>query len=282
MKTLKSTTLILLAILLFNCQCNIKSDADAIRKLAVQWDDAIRVKDIDKIISLLAPDVVGLYSDAPALIGLDSFRKDNEAWFTGNMVASSWESNIDTILISGNLAYNRGTYRYTMSTHRTPVEIVGKWVTIWKKTYGKWKVVLDAANSDKPIGEMLAPVATVEEFTRLENDWGTAVMNKDAKTLDLLYATEYTFTARDGKVYDKQQDIAEVTSGVYKLLSPPVISDIKVNLFGNVAIVNGVNTVKAINNGKNISGSYRFIDVFVMRDGRWQCVSTQSSELLKK
>jgi ketosteroid isomerase-like protein len=153
---------------------------------------------------------------------------------------------------------------------------------IWRKIDGKWKAVLTIWNINKPTEEMMAPIATVDVFTRLENEWNNATLKKDAKVLDLLYAKEYTYTDPTGKVYDKQQDISEVTSGNYKSETPSVLSDIKVNSYGNVAVVKGLNTSKAILNGKDISGTYRFVDVFVMRDGRWQCVSTQSSRLPKK
>jgi len=281
MKKFTSFLLIILAILMFNCQCGNKSDKDAIRKLVVQWDDAIRAKDNDKIIELMAPEVVGLYSEAPILVGLDAVRKDNEAMFASSMDASSWESKIDTIIVSGNLAFNRGRLSYKMNTQSGSANDVGKWVTIWKKIDGKWKVILDATNRDQPYEQMFATVGTVEAFTRIENDWNSAVMNKDTKALDLLFAKEYTSTTSDGKVYDKKQDIADVTNSNYKIASPPVISDIRVNLSGNVAVVNGINTLKGTYNGKDISGSYRFLDVFVMRDGRWQCVSTLSSRPTK-
>jgi ketosteroid isomerase-like protein len=281
MKKFTSFLLIILAILMFNCQSSNKSDKVAIRKLVVQWDDAIRAKDNDKIIELLAPDAVGLYSDAPILVGLDAFRKDNELMFA-SMETSSWESKLDTIVVSGNFAYNHGSYRYITKTQSGPVNYVGKWSTIWGKSNGIWKVVLDAANKDHPAEEFLAPVATAETFTSIENDWNTAVLNKDAKALDLLFAKEYTSTGGDGKVYDKQQDISDEISGIYKIISPPVISDVRVNLSGNVAVVNGINSFKGTYSGKDISGSYRFLDVFVMRDGRWQVISTLSSKLTKK
>jgi len=99
------------------------------------------------------------------------------------------------------------------------------------------------------------------------------------KRSDLLYIKEFTYTDITGKVYNKQQDISEVTSGNYKSEAPSVINDISVNSYGNIAVVKGLYTVKATLNGKDISGTNRFVDVFVMRDGRWQCVSTQSSKL---
>jgi hypothetical protein len=45
--------------------------------------------------------------------------------------------------------------------------------------------------------------------------------------------------------------------------------------YANVAVVTGRNTVKGTFARKDISGPTRFTDVFVWRDGRWQCVATQ-------
>ena len=169
-----------------------------------------------------------------------------------------------------------------MKTPNGIIEEVDKGVDIWRKIDGKWKAVLTIWNSNKPSEEMAAPITSVEVFTRLENEWNNAIFKKDAKALDLLYAKEYTYTDPTGKVYDKQQDINEATSSNYKSEAPSVINDIKVDSYGKVAVLKGLYTVKAALNGKDISGTNRFVDVFVMRDGRWQCVSTQSSRLPKK
>lgn len=282
MKKLTTFILIILAILMVNCQSSKKSDVDAIRKQSNQWDDYIRAKDIDKILNLLSPYAKGLYAEEPIRSGTEGFRKSNEGFFSKNIDFPSWNTKIDTIIVSDNLGYNLGNYHYSMNINGKPVEVGGKWVTIYKKINGQWKVVVDAGNDDKSAQELLAPVSTVEEFTSIENGWNKAVFNKDTKALDLLYAKEYTYIDTEGKVYNRQQDIAEVTSANYKPEGESILSDVTVDSFGNVAIVKGLNSTKATLNGKDISGKYRFVDVFVMRDGRWQCVSTQSSKLPKK
>jgi hypothetical protein len=122
----------------------------------------------------------------------------------------------------------------------------------------------------------------LKTFIILETDWNNATVNKDEKALDLLYAKEYSYTNQSGKVYNKQEDINEIASGKYKTLSPPVLSDVKAKVYGNIALVTGINTIKASLNGKDVSGSNQFTDVFVWRDGRWQCISTQSNLIAKK
>jgi ketosteroid isomerase-like protein len=53
----------------------------------------------------------------------------------------------------------------------------------------------------------------------------------------------------------------------------------KAIVFGDRAIVNGLTTEKSITAGKDTSGQYRWTDVFVKRDGRWQCVTGYASKV---
>jgi len=59
-------------------------------------------------------------------------------------------------------------------------------------------------------------------------------------------------------------------------------TDMKVHVYGDTAIVTGLNTTKGTFKGKDTSGAYRFTDVFVKRDGRWQVVATRASLVAKK
>jgi ketosteroid isomerase-like protein len=275
--------------ILFGCNrapnVNIKAEEDAIRKLEADWTVLNQKRDIAKVMEMYAPDAIIMAPGQNVTTDLETLRKQFESMFADtNMLwdTFSWTSEKVEVSASGDLAYIKGSNTFKMKTPNGIIEEADKGVDIWRKIDGKWKCVLTIWNSNKPTEEMVAPTATIDVFTRLENEWNNATFKKDVKALDLLYAKEYTYTDPTGKVYDKQQDISEVTSGNYKSETPSVLSDIKVNSYGNVTIVKGLNTTKATLNGKDISGTYRFVDVFVMRDGRWQCVSTQSSKLPKK
>lgn len=275
--------------ILFGCikapNVNIKAEEDAIRKLEADWAVLNQKRDIAKVMEMYAPDAIIMAPGQIVATSLETIRKQFESMFSDTSIlwdTFSWTSEKVELSTSGDLAYIKGSNSMRMKTPNGIIEEADKGVDIWRKIDGKWKAILTIWNSNKPPEEMAAPVATVDVFTRLENEWNNATFKKDAKALDLLYAKEYTFIDQTGKVYEKQQDISEVISGNYKLETPSVLSDIKVNTYGNVTVVKGLNTVKATLNGKEISGTYRFVDVFVMRDGRWQCVSTQSSRLPEK
>ena len=140
----------------------------------------------------------------------------------------------------------------------------------FRKTRSGWKVVYLHESVKTP--EVADPVGA---FTKLEEVWGDAMFKKDAKALDLIYASEYMYIDSKWKVNNKQQDISEITGPAYKVLAPFKYSDIKVSMYGTAAVVKGVVTSESIFNGRNISGNYNFMDIFVYRDGRWQCILSQ-------
>jgi len=123
-------------------------------------------------------------------------------------------------------------------------------------------------------------VGSVESvLMQMERDWAQAYVKMDLTALDRIEAAELAFTDSQGAVTDKAQDLAETKSGVWKAQSVSA-DELKVRVFGNAAVVTGRDTLKGAQyKGKDISGQYRFTDVFVQRDGRWQAVASHSSKI---
>jgi ketosteroid isomerase-like protein len=120
------------------------------------------------------------------------------------------------------------------------------------------------------------------DLITLETEWSQAAVKRDGADLQRFYADEYIFTNEDGVISSKTKDIADITSGTFHLASYK-LEDMKVHFYGDVAVVTGRNPIKGLweDTGNDISGPYRFTDVFVKRDGRWQCVASQSSRIEK-
>jgi ketosteroid isomerase-like protein len=97
----------------------------------------------------------------------------------------------------------------------------------------------------------------------------------------MIDATEFIATYVDGLVSNKADDIknfavATVTDKSFSL------SDLKVHIYGQTGVVIGRNLVIYKEDGKPAQNDVRFTDVFVKRDGRWQCVATQWTNIKKK
>ena len=126
-----------------------------------------------------------------------------------------------------------------------------------------------------------AQSAAEKELIKIENDWNTAAVNHDGKFLEQLYATEYLSTDHTGKTFNKAEDI-KASTDPKTVVTSAVLSDLKVHIYGQTAVVTGLNTVKSTTDGKDDSGAYWFTDVYVKRDGRWQCVATQGTTVAKQ
>jgi ketosteroid isomerase-like protein len=118
--------------------------------------------------------------------------------------------------------------------------------------------------------------SVADHLKTLENDWMNAVKDKNAEELSKIEAPDYQFIMPDGKTRGRPEDIAAMKDSSYTEAS---VSGLEVRIFGNTAIVTGLAHIKGTENGKDISGDYRFTDVFVNRNGDWQAVNTESTKV---
>ena len=128
----------------------------------------------------------------------------------------------------------------------------------------------------------LAVAQSVEQqVTKLENDWAQAYVKKDIAVLDKVLSDDYTSSGdADGSVETKTQAIAGVKSGDVVMTSYKY-ADLKVRVYGNAAVVTGLQTFVLTNKGKAAGGTFRFTDTWVKRGNAWQCVVEHSSKVEK-
>jgi len=145
-------------IILLGCtstpKVDIQAETDAIRKLEDQWMVALQTSDAEKIKSFYATDAVGMSPNKPIAIGLESIGNGIESMLADTAILfKTYTGTIDVIEVSanGDLAYARGQDEITIKTKDGLVKENGKWVDIWKKLDGQWKVTVSIGNSDKPL-----------------------------------------------------------------------------------------------------------------------------------
>ena len=95
--------------------------------------------------ALLAP-------NTPMLSGKEAVGGMLSSLFAVPGLRMSWTLATAQVAKSGELGYTRGTYQMTFNgTDGNPVEDHGKYLTVWRKEGGQWKVQLDMTNTDRPL-----------------------------------------------------------------------------------------------------------------------------------
>ena len=129
--------------------------------------------------------------------------------------------------------------------------------------------------------------ASIEsELQKMETDWSAAYKNKDAAAVRRILADDVVTTAPDGSMSTKNDEIQLAETGAFTFDSWE-IADTKVTVLdADAAFMTGRTTIK---NGKlkepksqkmiDISGEYRFLDVFAKRNGKWQVVASQATQI---
>jgi len=114
----------------------------------------------------------------------------------------------------------------------------------------------------------------------MEHLWNEAQVNRDSRALDAMIGTSFVNTEYDGELSDKSKFLADIEDPQFNL-SSLTIQDLKVNSYGDSAVVVGIYRTKGTYQAKPYEHVGRFTDTWVFTEGRWQCVASHTS-LLKK
>jgi ketosteroid isomerase-like protein len=117
-----------------------------------------------------------------------------------------------------------------------------------------------------------------EALIDLERQWDAAFAKQDAAFIGSLLADEFIATYSDGSRGDKTREI-ELAKTFDLQVDSRVLEDFIVKTFGNTAIVWFTQHLTGPSQGKTLTITYQYSDVWVMRDGRWQCVASQSTRV---
>ncbi|HEX8097925.1 MAG TPA: nuclear transport factor 2 family protein [Pyrinomonadaceae bacterium] len=116
------------------------------------------------------------------------------------------------------------------------------------------------------------------ELRALVRQWDEANARGDAAALDGLLAEEFAFVGGPGKA----EYLASVRNRpTDSRVESAVSDDVEVRVYGKTAVVTGVDTIKGSNKGQPYVSRWLYMDVWVRRGGRWQCVKTYSSPMRK-
>ena len=113
----------------------------------------------------------------------------------------------------------------------------------------------------------------LDQLKEIEQEWARANNEGDKEAVARILADEYVGTSHDGKT-ERKADYVRNLKPSTEVVSPQEFEDLSLVLAGGRAILSGV-TVVEFKGGR--TGRFRFVDIFVWRDGRWQAVTSTST-----
>ena len=117
------------------------------------------------------------------------------------------------------------------------------------------------------------------QIEKLEDSWKNAVLHGNSSAMDALLADDYMAITPTGILQSKDQALASLKSGTTHFKSME-LSDRKVRLYGNTAIVTSRAEVTGTGPEGDMSGDYRYTRVYVKDPkGAWRIVSFEASKI---
>jgi ketosteroid isomerase-like protein len=147
-KWIPAAVLLALASVSFAQQRMTTSTAEQhIRAADMAWAKAAAAKNLNATVGFYTDDAMLLFQGIPAIKGKAGIRNQWVQEFADKNYSLTWHP--EAIEVSGDLGYSRGIYdaKYTGPSGKGKSEH-GKYLAIWKKVGGQWKVAVDMYNSD--------------------------------------------------------------------------------------------------------------------------------------
>jgi ketosteroid isomerase-like protein len=120
-----------------------------------------------------------------------------------------------------------------------------------------------------------------EILIQLERDWVAALQRNDVKFVDSVLAEEFVATYGDGSRGDRKREL-QLVEEFNQQVDKWTVDEFTVKVFRDTAVVWFTQRLVGPVQGKPTEIVTRYMDVFVMRDGKWLCVASQSTRVTQK
>jgi ketosteroid isomerase-like protein len=110
----------------------------------------------------------------------------------------------------------------------------------------------------------------------LELKWSESYLKRQVDVLSSLMAEDFIITIEDGSTYSKTGYISHAAAPALRV-EVAEMSDLKVRMHGNTAVVTGAYRERGQENGKPYEDHDRFTDVWMKTGGKWQVIASHYS-----
>ena len=146
----------------------------------------------------------------------------------------------------------------------------------WRHTLFGLLAILSAAAAT---GAQTRTVKSDQQILiQLEQDWDAAFRRKDIPFIETVLADEFVATYSDGSRGDRAKELA-LAAEFNLQIDSSTLDEFIVKIYGDTAVVWMSQHLVGPSQGSQLKVTFHYVDVFVMRAGRWQCVASQSTRV---
>jgi ketosteroid isomerase-like protein len=120
-----------------------------------------------------------------------------------------------------------------------------------------------------------------EELLNVEKAFTQAIVTNDLEGIGRLVTDDWIIIDPNGEIVDRTRFFEVIKSGglTHDMMES---EDFRVRVYGDSAVVTAITRTKGKFMGQEFSTQERATDVFVKRNGRWQCVLTHLTKFREK
>jgi ketosteroid isomerase-like protein len=124
----------------------------------------------------------------------------------------------------------------------------------------------------------VAPLRTEDAVLAAEQAWYSALVQKDVAALELLLAEEFVLSG-SAPMLESRAQYLQTARMPERVLEPLLLEDRRVQLHGMVAVSTGRAWLRGRWREQSLALRFRYTNVFVERQGRWQAVASHVSSI---
>ena len=122
--------------------------------------------------------------------------------------------------------------------------------------------------------------ATIATLTRQSDAWDKAIVRKDRAAIEANMSEDFRQIDGDGDIVTRAAFVDELVSDQLTI-DPYTVEDFEVRLYGDTALLSGRTRMTGKSEGKPFTSNYRYIDIYVRKNGQWKIASVQITRLKK-
>lgn len=235
--------------------------------LGKKYDDAFNRRDATALALLYASDAKIILPEQDVISGRPAIEK---FWRT-ELAVSVGKQKSTTVEVEdhGDVAFETGEWVIEMPD--SGVADRGKFVLVWKRNDGQWKIHRETWNLDASVP---ASANAQKDLARVREEYDRAWLRQDSGVLERLLADDYVQIDPEGKILSKGDVLANAKSGEVKFEFGKA-DDVKVRTYGNTAIMTGRWTEKSTAKGKKSEAVMQNVVVLFRDKGQWRVISDQ-------